>query len=250
MGDIMHRYLFIDTAEEIIKNNHLKYEEKKKSSVSSQQFTLNEENKNLFKNPAGDYFTINYNAKVLYQSPRLIKNKIIKALKALGKKYHSNGPVLIIGLGNSSIIGDSLGPKTINKLIATNHYDNFITIPKVALFTPEVIGKTGISSFKLIKMLVKDLKPSLIIFIDSLETVSKQRLNNTIEITDTGIIPGSSLSTNQEITKNTFNIPLIAIGSPLYFHHENDLYTSLNINEIVERTSEVIASSLNSYFFS
>ncbi len=246
----MHRNLFIDTAEDLIKNNHLPYTEKHLHNVSTHRFNLSEENQKLLKKPVGDYYTINYNLKVLYQNPKLIKNKIIKALKLLSKKYPITNPILIIGLGNSSVIGDSLGPKTINKLIATNHYDNFITIPKVALFTPEVIGKTGISSFKLIKMVVKDLKPSLIIFIDSLETISKQKLNTTIEITDTGIIPASSLNTNQEITQNTFNIPLIAIGSPLFYHHEKDLFTSLNINEIVEKTSDLIANSLNSYFFS
>lgn len=245
----MYRSLFIDGAQEIIKNNNLKYSQNKLSDISTHKFSLAAEQQKLFKNPPGDYYTINYTAKALYQNSKSISNKLQKAIKSLFKQHKYFGTTLIIGLGNSSIIGDSLGPKTINKLIATNHYDNFITIPKVALFAPEVIGKTGISSYNLIKMLVKDLKPSTIIFIDSLSTNNKNNLNYTIEITDTGIIPGSAININKEITRATFNIPIIAIGVPLFLENEKELYTSLNIKEIVEETSRVIAYALNNYFF-
>ena len=98
-------------------------------------------------------------------------------------------------------------------------------------------------------MLVKDFKPSTIIFIDSLSTNNKNNLNYTIEITDTGIIPGSAININKEITRATFNIPIIAIGVPLFLENEKELYTSLNIKEIVEETSRLIGYALNNYFF-
>lgn len=245
----MYRNLFIDSGKEIIKTNNFKYQTKSNKLINSSKFRIDLNNKKYFKYEMGDYYIINYDYKVLYKNPVMISKKIHKVINNLIKKYKIDGSILIIGLGNSSVIGDSLGPKTISKLIATNHYDNFISIPKVALFAPEVISKTGISSFNIINMLVKDLKPSLIIFIDSLETSNKDNLDYTIEITDGGIIPGSSINTNKEINKNTFNIPIIAIGVPLFLNINKNLYNSLNIDDIVSKTSDVLAKSLNYYLF-
>ena len=103
----------------------------------------------------------------------------MKILKELFKNLKTTDP-LIIGLGNSQVLCDSLGVQTTNKIMATNHFTDFLSLPKVAIFNPEVTEKTGISSFSLIEMVVKKLKPSMIIMIDSLATSNKDYLNNCI----------------------------------------------------------------------
>ena len=84
---------------------------------------------------------------------------------------------MFVGLGNSSILGDSFGTKVLSRLIATNQYNDFLTIPKVALFTPETTAKTGISSFKLIEMVVGYLRPDVIVLVDSFITNQEKYLN-------------------------------------------------------------------------
>ena len=97
-------------------------------------------------------------------------------------------------------------------------------------------------------MLVHNLKPSLIIVIDSLATNNYSRLNNCIEISDTGIIPGSALMTNRKISSKTFNIPLITIGAPLVLKNKNMILTSPNVKQVVDNLSTIIANALNYLF--
>ena len=240
-GDTMKNKLFIDMAESFVQKDLIKKDEKTKNGIVTSYFEVNEGNKKRLKRDAGDYFTITYNNEILEKYPNNLKKEIIKILKYFKQEITNYGTTLIIGLGNSSISCDSLGPKTTNKIIATNHYVDFLTIPKVALFVPEVIGKTGISSFELIKMLVNSIKPSSIIVIDSLSTNNNRRLNNCIEISNTGIIPGSAIMTNKKISSKTFNIPVISIGAPLVIEVGKKIYTSTDIDQKVSSISDVIA---------
>ena len=166
-------------------------------------------------------------------------------MKLFLKKYHKDKPILVIGLGNSKINSDAFGSLVTNQMIATNHYNDFLTIPKVALYNPEVISKTGISSFKLIQLVVNDLKPDLIILIDALATRDAQSLNRVIEISDTGIIPGSALRTNKEINKKTFQIPIVSIGIPFVLQKDDMLLTSAFVDLEVKELSKLIANGLN-----
>ena len=133
--------------------------------------------------------------------------------------------------------------------MATNHFNDFLNIPKVALFNPEVTEKTGISSFSLIEMVVKKLNPTIIIMIDSLATNNEMYLNNCIEINNTGIIPGSAIKENKKIDAKTFGIPVIAIGVPLVIERNKNLFTTPNVKEIIDLTSKIISDALNDLFF-
>ena len=93
--------------------------------------------------------------------------ELVKSLNIFLEKYNVS-KTLVVGLGNSLVLADSLGPKTTSKIIATNQYNDFLTIPKIALFNPEVVERTGIMSFDLIKLVVKEINPECIIIIDSL----------------------------------------------------------------------------------
>lgn len=245
----MKNKLFLDMADSLLDNDKNKITQRIKNNIKTSYFEIDSSNKKKLKREEGEYFTISYNEEILNEYPKYLTKEIIRVLKYFKTKINNYGTTLIIGLGNSSISCDSLGPKTTNKVIATNHYIDFLTIPKVALFVPEVIGKTGISSFELIKMLVNTIKPSLIIVIDSLATNNHKHLNNCIEISNCGIIPGSAIMTNKKISSKTFNIPLIAIGVPLVIEVEkNKLYTSLTVDETIEKLSDVLSNALNNLF--
>lgn len=230
---------FKDNYELVIKNN-------KKIKISYFNAT-NEIVENL-KIKIGEYYTINFTYEVLLEDQKLLVKEIMKIISNLLKKYNSVYKTLIVGLGNNKIAGDSIGKDCLDKIIATNHYD-FLTIPKVALFNPDVIANTGINSFKLIKMVVNNIKPDVIILIDSCITKDFNNLNNTIEVNDAGIIRSSAISSNKEITKETFNIPIISILIPLIIKMNDKYYTEINIKDIIEKISDIISSSLNKIYF-
>ena len=238
--------VFLDCSN-IIRENSYKIDEVKHKYYSVSHFKVDSSNEKALKRIKGDYYTINFDYFNLEIHKTIIIKELMKILKMFLKEKISK--TLIIGLGNSSIICDSLGINTTNKIMATNHYKDFLNIPKVALFNPEVTEKTGISSFSLIEMVVKKLKPTVIIMIDTLATENEDYLNNCIEINNTGIIPGSAIKDSKKIDYNTFNIPVIAIGVPLVLSINKRLYTSPNIKEIVNNTSDVISKSLNNLFF-
>jgi len=241
----MKQKLFLDAAADVIDANNYRLVEKKRAKVSVTKFRVDDDNEKKVKRLKGDYYTISYDNKVLVEHSDRVIRELIKVLNGFFKNYNKSGKTLVIGLGNSSILADALGPITANKIIATNQYDDFLTIPKIALFVPDVIGKTGISSFNLIKMVVNDLKPDTIIIIDSLVTSNKIRLNFTIEVSDAGIIPGSALKNNKEINMSTFNIPVIAIGIPLLLEIDEELYVAPDVKSIIEASSDVISKAIN-----
>ena len=223
----MKSYTILDASLPSFKNM-VSYKEVKTSYGSKKHFVINGSHKSY---KAGDYFTISFNDKSLMAKEETLVMEVVKVLKTMFKKYHRNGKILLIGLGNPHILADTLGPATTSKIMATYQYD-FLTIPKVAIYNPNVTANTGISSFHLIKMVVKDLEPDLIIVIDSLQTKNLPNLNNTIEIND-----------------ETFNIPLITIGSPLVYEFNNQVFTSVNCEEVVSHISNIIALSLKSILF-
>ena len=127
--------------------------------------------------------------------------------------------VLIIGLGNSLSTPDSLGPKTLENVLVTSYLYNLGEVDSsyqnTAIFKPEVTGTTGIETSTIIKTLIEKTNTKLVIFIDALAASSLDHLNKVIQITNTGISPGSGVGNNrEELTRTTLNIPVIAIGVP------------------------------------
>lgn len=127
--------------------------------------------------------------------------------------------VLVVGLGNSNSTPDSLGPEVIRNTLVTKHLysigevdDNYQC---VAAISPEVTATTGIETSENIKALIKASSAKALIIIDALAASSINRVNKTIQITNTGIHPGSGVGNNRkELSKKTTNIPVIAIGIP------------------------------------
>ena len=239
--------VFMDVSKTLA-DNKFKIEEKKYRGYQIRHFCVDYKSEKLIKRIRGDYYTITFDYISMHQKAKMIKKEFMKILKELLNNLKATDP-LIIGLGNSQVLCDSLGVTTTNKIMATNHFTDFLNLPKVAIFNPEVTEKTGISSFSLIEMVVKKLKPSMIIMIDSLATSNKDYLNNCIEINNTGIIPGSAIKDNKRIDENTFGIPVIAIGVPLVLEIDRDMYSTPNVGEVIDVVSNIIANGLNDLFF-
>ena len=127
--------------------------------------------------------------------------------------------VLIIGLGNKKSTPDSLGPKVLSSILVTRHLFKYGEVEEgyrnVSIFEPGVTGETGIETSDSISAIVKKIKPDFIIVIDALATNSIDRLNKTIQITNSGIIPGSGVNNSRiKISKEIVDVPTIAIGIP------------------------------------
>lgn len=175
-------------------------------SKDYEQIKLNNYNTLFKKIDNFDFYLINY----FKGCNELISIIILRILK----KYDliKKNP-LIIGLGNDEIVTDSLGKRCIDNIFVTSHLD--LNTPKSSKIVPNVMGNTGIETARFIKGIVDEIKPDYLIVIDSLKTNSFKRLNKSIQITDSGIKPGSGIKGNSiEISRKMLNIPVIAIGVP------------------------------------
>lgn len=129
--------------------------------------------------------------------------------------------VLVLGLGNTNVTPDALGPKVVNDIEITRHLINFAKdlvdsdTRSVCAIAPGVLGTTGIETSEIVYSITKKINVDMIIAIDSLATQSIQRLGKTIQLSNTGITPGAGISNKREgIDKETLGIPIIAIGIP------------------------------------
>ena len=129
--------------------------------------------------------------------------------------------ILIVGLGNVYVTPDALGPKVINEIDVTRHLIKYLpqyvekgTRP-VSAIAPGVLGTTGIETVEILKGIVEYTKPQLLIVIDALASRSIDRISSTIQLSDTGIIPGAGVgNARQGINEETLGIPVISIGIP------------------------------------
>lgn len=142
------------------------------------------------------------------------------------KKEHSKEKgcsILTVGLGNREVTPDALGPYVVDQLNITRHivqeYGRY-AVGKggsmiVSAIVPGVMAQTGMESAEIIRGIVNETTPDLIMVIDALAARSTKRLNRTIQISDAGIYPGAGVGNHRsEITKDTMGIPVIAIGVP------------------------------------
>ena len=133
---------------------------------------------------------------------------------------NGNGSILIVGLGNRSITPDAVGTCAIEHVMVTRHLverlpDLFGKMRQVSAIAPGVLGMTGVESLEIIRGVADHIKPDCIIVIDALSSRKLSRLCKTIQITDTGIIPGSGVgNTRAAINEETLGVPVIAIGVP------------------------------------
>lgn len=204
----------------IIENNFKKYlkESYTENNIQVDYVKLNKNN--ILNKTEGDYITISFEDITDKTNFSNVLNILIKELKRILKltNIKPDDKVLIVGLGNNKSTPDSLGYEVLKNITVTRHLfilDKVEGYRNISILEPNVFGNTGIESQDIIMGVVKETKPDFIIAIDSLAAFSIDRMQRTIQITNTGISPGSGIGNNRgEISKNILKIPVIAIGVP------------------------------------
>ncbi len=164
---------------------------------------------------------------------------------------------MTVGLGNDEITADALGPMCASMIFATRHITEELKkdigmphLRSVCAVTPGVLGKTGIETSEIIKGLAQKVKPSAIIAVDALAAMKLSRLASTVQISTTGISPGSGVGNRRaEISEKTIGIPVISIGIPTVISAKNiaDETDSKNDGDFLEmivcpRESDIIVN--------
>ncbi len=174
-----------------------------------------------------------------------ISKELAKFLGQFLKPKKEEYSVLVVGLGNRQVTPDALGPYVADHLNITRHivkeYGKYAMgeekVNLISAIVPGVMAQTGMETVEIIKGVVKETKPDMLIAIDALAARSSKRLNRTIQIADTGINPGSGVGNHRNaITKETVGIPVIAIGVP----------TVVDAATIVNDTMENLIAALES----
>ena len=174
-----------------------------------------------FGKPMGIYYTVDLPSfnNLTYLQDEEIEFISGKISEFLGEEKNL---VFVVGLGNRDITPDSLGPRTISKIVSTRHMkedetfsEQFKCLRSVATIAPGVLGQTGIEISEIVKSITQKIKPSTIIVIDALVSNNINRLGSTIQISNSGISPGSGvMNPRKEISQNRLGVPIISVGIP------------------------------------
>jgi spore protease len=182
---------------------------------------INKDNSSIINKKEGKYITIEFDDITDTNKKKKIEEILVEELKSILKfnNIKDNDTCLIVGLGNDKSTPDSLGPAVIDNVFVTKHLFEIGDINsdyrEVSAISPGVMGQTGIETSEIINGIIDVVKPKFLIVIDALAASSIRRINRTVQITDTGIHPGSGVgNSRKEISKEILNIPVIAIGVP------------------------------------
>lgn len=223
--------------------------------------------------PVGTYITL--------EAPRLsepdegyhreVSEKLAEHLQELLKTSKERS-VLVVGLGNRDVTPDALGPETVGNLLITRHmvreYGKAAfekeKIHQVSGIVPGVMAQTGMETCEIVKGIITETKPDVVVAIDALAARSTKRLNRTIQISDAGIHPGSGVGNHRNsLTKESLGIPVVALGVPTVVNAATIIYdatgnadaitpslsgmfvTPKDIDEMIKRLSFTISEALN-----
>ena len=213
-------------------------------SANISKIVLNEELAKKYNRKSGIYYTIYSDAIIKVEKQRYddLYKSISKVIKEFLDYYKisKDDPVFVVGLGNANVTPDSLGPKVIDMLLVTRHLriidkDNE-NMQNVLALAPGVMSQTGVESVDIVASIVKKIKPKLVIVIDALAAKSIKRINQTIQMTNTGIAPGSGIGNKRkEFSKDTLGCDCIAIGVP----------TVVDVRSVLEEMKEEFSNSDN-----
>lgn len=229
---------------------------------------LSEQGAAALKKAVGDYVTVevppidrhggDWNDTVYAVSSEL--SKLLGEIK---------GTVLVVGIGNTDITPDALGPKTALGVLATRHISRELSeqlglagLKSVAVLSPGVLGQTGMELQEIIRGAVENIKPQAIIAVDALAARRVSRLGCTVQLSNTGISPGSGVgNARRELSRATLGIPVIAIGVPTVVdaqtliydlcgttpqeNNENMIVTPREIDLMIDRAAELLSFAIN-----
>ncbi|MCI8624565.1 MAG: GPR endopeptidase [Provencibacterium sp.] len=196
------------------------------SAVQYDQITVNcvdilsAEGEKAIGKPKGRYLTVELPP--FYSSNQSTEKEIEALAQEIRKLLPGEGTVLVVGLGNTHITPDALGPRTCDLILATRHIAGELAkssglgeLRPVASLAPGVLGQTGIESGEIIRSVVQDIAPQAVIAIDALAARSLDRLGCTIQVANSGIAPGSGVMNRRfELSKATLGVEVVSIGVP------------------------------------
>ncbi|SDM83459.1 spore protease [Psychrobacillus sp. OK028] len=210
------------TAEEKNKLNNsegITFEEKRAGAVLITSIEVNEEGEKKIGKKKGKYITLTD----LTVSPddedsfKALQKTFIEKLREMHHDLNlsNESKILIIGLGNATITPDAIGPKAIEYLQGSSLTENAERV-KVVMYAPGVTGQTGFETSDFVQAISNAYKPDLIIVLDALAARNSERLCKTIQLTNTGIHPGSGVGNQRkEISEEVYGVPVTAIGIPM-----------------------------------
>lgn len=171
--------------------------------------------------------------------------------------------LMVAGLGNGSVTPDALGPRTVSHVIVSRHVKSSLPqmyeqmkLGEVSALAPGVLGQTGVESADIIRAVSEIVKPSALIVIDSLAAMDRNRLCSTVQLSDTGITPGSGIGNRRfELSEQTMGVPVIAVGIPMVItaaalsgDGEDDLIvTPKSIDLLIGRAARLLGYAINHY---
>lgn len=211
----------------------------------------NENGEKKLGKPVGNYITLDVKNIKIADDEKIeeISESVADELREVIAKHVSDTEdILVVGLGNLYVTPDALGPKVVPHIEITRHILEYMPkiMPEdtrpVSAISPGVLGTTGIETMEVLKGIVNNIHPKLLIVIDALASRSIERISSSIQIADTGIVPGAGVDNKRkEISKKTLGIPVIALGIPTVV----DLASITNdcINLFIENLQEKAMSN-------
>lgn len=196
--------------------------------------------------PQGEYLTIEVSR---FQSAPADFSKEVEAVAELIRPMlpkEEGTSVLVVGLGNRDITPDALGPKAISYILATRHISREMAmelgmedLAPVAAIATGVLGQTGIETAEIVSSVVKSLQPSCVIVVDALAAKSVERLAATVQISNTGISPGSGVQNRRkELSERTLGVPVISVGVPMVVDMATIACEMLDVEDVCDKVSE------------
>jgi len=136
--------------------------------------------------------------------------------KTLASMVPRSGPVLVAGLGNAAVTPDAIGPKTLDHLLVTRHLGGSLPqLRPVSAIAPGVLGVTGLESVEVVRGVVERSQPCCVVVVDALASREPARVCTTVQLADTGIVPGSGVRNSRAaFDQNTLGVPVVAVGVP------------------------------------
>ena len=208
------------------------YDEEKEIRITTVRIET-ENGAKMMKKPVGTYVTFEapnlavpdeeYHSEIAGVLAKHMAGFLEKLLHRKIRSKSKDPSILVVGLGNRKVTPDALGPYVADNLNITRHivkeYGKYAmcedTVSLISAIVPGVMGQTGMETVEIIRGVVQETKPDVVIVVDALAARSSKRLNRTIQIADTGIHPGSGVGNHRNaITKETVGVPVIAIGVP------------------------------------
>lgn len=217
--------------------------------------------------PKGRYITVETDR--LSASPRDFDEQVENIAAEISSLKGGGKTALVVGLGNSDITPDALGPLVISQIIATRHLHEELPeghglkqLNAVSAIAPGVLGQTGIEAAEVVKSLCETVAPDCVIVIDALACSDISRLGTTIQLSNAGISPGSGVQNRRkEFSEATLGVPVIAVGVPTVVdmhtivenitgsppdkHLPNMMVTPRDVDKLIERTARLLAYSIN-----